>query len=668
MLNLSFGQNLALRSALATVLALFAFQGTAQNDITADADAAFNRGGYFEAAADYQASYAKLKGDLDEKGRVCFRIGECYRLSRALGAAEEWYKRAVELKWADDNPEVYMNYGIVLMGQGEFDDAIDQFESYKKAGGDGSLASTMIASCNSAAESLIVNDSRFVVEPLVMVNSPSFDFAMAIADKRGEEVIFASSRSSSVGSGEDPITGESYMDLFTAEVDRKGKWSIPEPMGNAINTPSNEGGVTLDSKYKTLYFTRCLIDKDNNYPCDIFVTQKTGSKWGAPEEFPIVDRATDDSSQVGQPTMSPEDQFLVFVSDMQGGQGGKDLWYLQWNDASQEWGAPTNMGAGINSASDEYFPHIRGNGDLYFASDRPGGMGGLDILKATWKGDGMNFETPEFMEYPINTASDDFALVYHPKEEKGYLSSDRPESKGKDDIFSFAMPPLEFDYAAYVYDYDTGMPIEGASVTVTGSDGESVSVNTDGEGGAEGGDWSIGSESTYSVDISKEGYISAGDQFSTVGLSKSTNFIKEYLLREVVTNEDYPMPLVQYEFAKADLVVNAECNSRDSLDYLVDLLERNPTFVISLEAHTDTRGGNKANDELSQRRAETCVNYLVERGIDRQRLQPTGRGESMPLISDAEIAGLATEEEREAAHQMNRRTVFRITSFDYVPE
>ena len=165
-----------------------------------------------------------------------------------------------------------------------------------------------------------------------------------------------------------------------------------------------------------------------------------------------------------------------------------------------------------------------------------------------------------------------------------------------------------------------------------------------------------------------EGYISAGDQFSTVGLSKSTNFIKEYLLREVVTNEDYPMPLVQYEFAKADLVVNEAVNSKDSLDYLVDLLERNPTFVISLEAHTDTRGGLKANDVLSQQRAETCVNYLVERGIERARLQPLGRGETMPLISDAEIAALATEEEREAAHQMNRRTVFRITSFDYVPE
>ncbi len=658
-----------MRTALMAFVAFIALPVAAQNDMTADADAAFDRGGYFEAAKDYQASYAKLKGDLEEKGRVCYRIGECYRLSRALPAAEEWYKRAIDLKWADDNPNVFKHYGMVFMGQGEFDDAVEHFEKYKAAGGDGALANTMIESCNAAAESLIINDSRFVVEPLVMVNSPSFDFAMAFADKRGEEVIFASSRSSSTGSGEDPITGESYMDLFMAEVDRKGKWSIPEPLGNTINSPSNEGGVTLDSKFKTLYFTRCLIDKDNNYPCDIFVSQRTGAKWGAAEELGVLDReAGDDSSQVGQPSLTPDDQYMVFISDMEGGQGGKDLWYIKWDDASEEWGSATNMGPGINSASDEYFPHIRKNGDLYFASDRPGGMGGLDIMKATWKGDGMNFETPEFMEYPINSASDDFALVYHPKDEKGYLSSDRPESKGKDDIFSFAMPPLEFDYVAYVYDYDTGMPIEGASVTVTASDGESTSADTDGEGGAEEGGWSISSESTYSVDISKEGYISAGDQFSTIGLSKSTNFIKEYLLREVVTNEDYPMPLVQYVFAKAELVVDQAVNSKDSLDYLVDLLDRNPTFVISLEAHTDTRGGDKANDELSQRRAETCVNYLVERGIDRQRLQPVGRGEKMPLISDAEIAAMATDEQREAAHQMNRRTVFRITSFDYVPK
>ena len=115
-------------------------------------------------------------------------------------------------------------------------------------------------------------------------------------------------------------------------------------------------------------------------------------------------------------------------------------------------------------------------------------------------------------------------------------------------------------------------------------------------------------------------------------------------------------------------MVNSEVNSQDSLDYLVGLLERNPTFVISLEAHTDTRGGNDYNRELSQRRAETCVKFLVERGIDRQRLEPVGRGEDMPLITDKELEGLASDEERESAHQMNRRTVFRITSFDYMPK
>jgi peptidoglycan-associated lipoprotein len=248
------------------------------------------------------------------------------------------------------------------------------------------------------------------------------------------------------------------------------------------------------------------------------------------------------------------------------------------------------------------------------------------------------------------------------------FTSDRPESKGKDDLFEFTKPPLEFNYLPLVYDYDTGMPIEGVMVMVTGTDGGSAEGLTDDEGAIENGGWEINPESTYAVEISKEGYIAAGDQFSTIGLSKSTQFIKEYLLQVVVTEKDYPMPLVQYVFDEATLVVDAEVNSHDSLTYLVDLLTRNPTFVISLEAHTDTRGGDDYNRELSQRRAETCVSFLVERGIDRARLESIGRGEDMPLIGDVELAQLGSEEEQEAAHQMNRRTVFRITSFDFVPK
>ena len=147
MLNLLSGRTVALRFALASIVAMFALQGMAQNDLTADADAAFDRGGYFEAARDYQASYAKLKGDIEEKGRVCFMIGECYRLSRALPAAEEWYKRAIDLKWANDNPVAFKHYGMVFMGQGEFDDAVEQFQKYKSAGGDASVANAMIDAC-----------------------------------------------------------------------------------------------------------------------------------------------------------------------------------------------------------------------------------------------------------------------------------------------------------------------------------------------------------------------------------------------------------------------------------------------------------------------------------------------------------------------------------------
>ena len=222
------------------------------------------------------------------------------------------------------------------------------------------------------------------------------------------------------------------------------------------------------------------------------------------------------------------------------------------------------------------------------------------------------------------------------------------------------------DYVAYVYDYNTGMPIEGAIITVTSDDGQSVSAKSDSEGGVEHKNWKIGAERTYSVDIYKDGYFGAGDQFSTVGLSKSTKFIKEYLIQEVVINEYLPMPLVQFVSDGAELVVNPETNSKDSLDILGGFLEQNPTFVISLEAYTDIRGGDQYNKELSQSRAETCANYLMERGIDHRRIHPLGLGNKMLLISEEEIARLETDAERAAAHQFNERIAFRIVKTDWV--
>ena len=180
-------------------------------------------------------------------------------------------------------------------------------------------------------------------------------------------------------------------------------------------------------------------------------------------------------------------------------------------------------------------------------------------------------------------------------------------------------------------------------------------------------DGEIKAESNYSVDVSLEGYIGTGDQFSTVGLTESTTFAREYFLKEIVKDKEYKMPLVLYPFDKAELLVDDQVNSKDSLSYLLDLMQRNPTFVIQLEAHTDARGSAKYNHDLSQRRAETCVKFLIENGIAADRLVAVGQGEDIPLITEAEINAMATEEEKEAAHQVNRRTVFKIISYDYVP-
>lgn len=230
------------------------------------------------------------------------------------------------------------------------------------------------------------------------------------------------------------------------------------------------------------------------------------------------------------------------------------------------------------------------------------------------------------------------------------------------------MPPLEFTYRTTVYDYDSGTPLADSKVVVQGSDGSSYELTTDGTGGLCLCDGEVKKEVNYAVDVSKTGYIGSGDSFSTVGLTESTDMISEVYLKEIIIDIEYNLPLVLYPFDQAELLINNEVNSADSLNYLYDLLVRNPTFVIQLESHTDTRGGVDYNQKLSQRRAETCVNYLISRGIDTERMKPVGMGENAPLIPDSDLNKLATEEEKELAHQKNRRTVFRILSYDFVPK
>lgn len=652
------------------ILSFFAFGAVTlmgQSKYTEDAERAFERGAYAEAAQEYLRNYSKLDG-VDVKGEVNFMIGECYRLMLNYDAAEDYYDKAVVARYDEENPEVHFRHGQVLQAQNKFDDAVEKYNEYKEKGGDKTKANAAIDECEALALAMDEPPSRYVVEQIPMLNSEQFDYAPRWSDKREDEIIFASSRPSSTGSDDDPITGESYMDLFKSEMDKKGKWSTPVPVNNTVNTPNSEGGVCFDKRYKRMYFTRCIDEKKATLACDIYYADMRGRDFGPAEPLNIIDREVNDSSQVGHPALTPDDEYLVFVSDMPGGYGGKDLWYMKYDRKDDKWGDPKNLGEKINTPEDEMFPYFRGDTTLYFSSRGHGSMGGLDIFSAAFAGEEMQFADVERLPAPINSSADDFGLVYKDDEEMGLFSSNRMGGKGKDDIYEFKMPPLEFNYIANVYDFDTGTPLANAKVMVQGTDGNSYELTADGNGGVKLDNGEIVKETNYSVDVSLDGYIGTGDQFSTVGLSESTTFAREYFLKEIVLDKEYDLPLVLYPFDESELLINEEVNSADSLDYLYDLMERNPNFVIQLESHTDTRGSADYNQRLSQARAETCVEYLIGKGIAADRIEPVGKGESDPKISDAEINAMATEEEQEKAHQTNRRTVFRILRYDYVPK
>ncbi len=638
----------------------------AQSDLTAEADRAFERRGYFEAAREYVALYAKIKSDVDLKGYCAYQAGEAYRLHHEPEMATEWYDKAIGLKYGNRENRIFLVYGDALRDQEAFDEAIEMYARYQSEGGDSRVAEDRIEQADLAAIMIEEPESRYIVEPMVILNSASYDFCPTFTGKDQDELVFASSRESATGTAEDPITGQAYMDLFHSDLDKKGRWSEPEPLSNTICTEHNEGGACFDSDGKTIYFTRCMEVDGSNLACDIFMAKKQGNGYGASMPLGLINRDENDSSQVGHPTMSPDDNILIFASDMPGGFGGKDLWYVEANDGSFAGSIPQNLGASINTAGDDMFPHYRDNGDLYWSTNGREGLGELDIWKAEAREGKLAWAEPTALPYPLNSVSDDFAIAFRDGVEDGMFASNRVGGKGVDDLYSFKLPPLEFCYQAYVYDYDTGMPLSGATVTLESKDGSSNAFTTDSEGELALCDGEIGEGMTFSVDVAFEGYIGTGDMLTTEGLTESTTLAREYLLKEIVLNKEYDMPVVLYPLGSAELLIDASVNSADSLNYLVDLLERNENLVIQLEAHTDSRGSSSANKKLSQDRAETCVNYLAEKGIAAERMVPVGYGEDALLVSDAEINRLP-ESERERAHQRNRRTVFKIIRFDYKP-
>ena len=420
-----------------------------------------------------------------------------------------------------------------------------------------------------------------------------------------------------------------------------------------------------------------MADEHRKNGCQIMVASKAGGSFSNAK--PVEIATIDTLDIVGHPAISGDELILYFSAERAGGFGGKDIWVSTRKSASEPFGRPFNLGENINTAGDEVFPFLRNDTTLYFSSNGHGGMGGLDIFVSTIDTAG-NWGQAVNLKYPMNSTGDDFAICFHPTQEKGFMSSNRGNTRGDDNIYYFEEPQIHFTFSGTVKDENTLQFVSNATVRFVGSDGSVMSTRTNEKGYFNFSESQINKNTTYDITIDKDNYFTLSATETTVGLEFSKDFVKEYAIQPI-PEEPIMLPDILYDLGKWDLKPQFE----DSLQGLIETLQVNPTITIELASHTDARASEESNDILSQKRAQSVVDYLIIRGIDPLRLTAKGYGERVPrtIQKDITVKGytfkagtqltedyinkLPSTEIREAAHQMNRRTEFRILSKDFVP-
>ncbi|MCT4581862.1 MAG: OmpA family protein [Flavobacteriales bacterium] len=655
-----------------TVLLMLSQNSFAQKNFAKEADAAFKNENFYTATEKYKKAMAKAKPE--EKARMNYQLGESYRFLLEAEQAEVYYGKAMKLKYDKTNPDVILKLANVQKQQANYKLAKKNYEKYLAVNASSKEAKEGVNSCKKAIE-WISEPTKHVVQQEIQLNTNNFDFSPTWADKKYTQMVFSSSRNGATGDEIDLRTGESYMDLWITTRDNKGKWGEPVILDATINTEHNEGASILNAKGTNLYFTRCPVVKKENVGCDILVAVKSGKSFKNVTSLGLKgDAEGSDSITVGHPAINKRETLIIFASDMAGGQGGKDLWYSLYNKREKSWGTPVNLGPSINTPGDELFPYLDKDENLYFSSDGHIGLGGLDMFKAEKTAENKWGKIAN-LQYPLNSSADDYGILFEKNtDQKGFFTSNREGGKGKDDIYNFSLPEVKYLLEVYVKDKDTGEPIPGVTITLLGSDGSQVVKTTDEEGkfifDEEGGNRFIKKSTNYGLQTKKDEYLAAKTKFSTEGEESSKRYIEEVFMQHAGKDDVIDFPEVQYAYNKSELLVNDATNAKDSLNYLYNTLTENPTIIIELQAHTDCRGKDAYNEALSQRRAQSCVDYLISKGIPAERMVAKGMGETIPRALGLEcetIGKMATKEEQEAAHQRNRRTQFKVLSYDYKP-
>ena len=620
-------------------------------------------GEYFDAAAQYRKAYTQTSNkDRAFKGQCAMKMADCYRRINFTSKAIAAYNNALRYKQDDSLTQLYL--GQLYMRNGNYKEATKHFQAAldsMRLTDDGiRLAKTGLKAAQLAPE-WKKQGSDYTVKREALFNSRRAEYSPMLAGDEDNQLYFTSTRNQAQGDEYSGITGSMAADIFMSQKDDKGRWGKPQAIDSELNSVFDEGACSFTPDGRTMYLTQCKTDPDNPRYATIAISNRSDAAWSKPTEVMI---AKDTLSSFAHPAISPNGEWLYFVSDMPGGLGGYDIWRCRLL-SNNSVGAPENLGEPVNTPGNEMFPTFRPNGDLYFSSDGHPGMGGLDIFIAK----GKTIEHPGF---PLNSQGDDFGMTFEGRLNKGFFCSNRGDARGYDHIYSFFNPEIVQTVKGWVYEQD-GYELTAAQVYMVGNDGTNQKLSVRGDG-------SFTQEIKAGVDYvflaTCKGFLNHQEELRVAPVTKS----EEYVLQFPLANISAPVLIenIFYDFDKATL----RPESQTALDELVNLLNENPNITIELSAHTDYKGSDQYNERLSQRRAESVVNYLIAHGIASDRLTPKGYGEGKPkkikrkvaekypflkegdVLTETYVTSLP-EEQQEQCNQLNRRTEFIVLRTTY---
>lgn len=630
-----------------------------------EADAQFQRGEYYDASVTYKKVYNKLrkKEERPQRGEVAFKMGRCYRLLNMSARASAAFQNALRYEYPDSTTHFML--AQALHADGKYAAALRSYDKYLEFCPDDSLAINCAEGCRTA-QKIRARGSRYVVKQAKLFNSRRADFCPMYLGTDCDQIYYTSTTEKATGDKKSEITGMKNADVFFSKKNEKGEWERPEPVEGELNTEFDEGIVAFSSDAQTMYLTKARRELNAPTSVEIYTSTRSDAKWSAPVKFEIT---ADTLSTFGHPAVSPDGEYLYFVSDMPGGYGGKDIWRISLKERQ---GSLVNLGPDINTEGNDDFPYVRSDGSLYFSSDGHPGMGGLDIFRATAVGDPADMRWKvENMGFPINSAGDDFGITFG-KGEDGFFSSNRGDARGYDHIYSFEYDPVRIAIEGLVMDKDEE-PVKNAIIRIVGNDGSNQK-----EVARDDGSFSFALQRgvKYVMLAGAKGYLNQKQEFASDSTMEDANYWVEFILPSI--SKPSVVENIFYDYDKADL----RPESKTALNELIAVLHDNPNVTIEMASHTDRWGSDAYNINLSERRAKSVVDYLVENGISRDRLQPHGYGKSRPKTVTKRIARLypqfkegdilteefiktLSEEDQQAADQINRRTEFSVLSLTY---